>query len=83
MTKTARPPTARALELLAWITRYCDRHGYSPTVREMCDAFHWSSPNACQQHLERLTRCGLIDGLEARTRTTRPTAAGRAALAEA
>lgn len=83
---TARPPrqpTARALEVLGWIAAYHDERGYSPTVREMCEAFSWSSPNSCQQHLERLGRAGLLEVLPARSRTARVTEAGRAALAEA
>jgi repressor LexA len=83
VTTTTRPPTARGVELLAWIQAYCDTHGFSPTVREMCSAFAWASPNACQCHLQRLGRCGLLEIRPGRSRTVRVTPAGRAVLAEA
>lgn len=76
-----RPPTARAVELLTWIAGYCDERGYSPTVREMCRAFGWTSPNACMQHLHRLVRCGLLELVPTLCRTARVTEAGRAEIA--
>jgi SOS-response transcriptional repressor LexA len=86
MTTTTRPiapPTARALEVLAWIDAYCVRHGYSPTVRDICTAFKWSSPNTAALHLDRLQIRGLVEAVPGTARTLRVTPAGRAALAEA
>jgi SOS-response transcriptional repressor LexA len=76
------PPTARALEVLAWIDAYCVRHGYSPTIREICTAFEWRSPNAAALHLERLQLRQLVEAVPSAARTLRVTAAGHQLLAE-
>lgn len=79
-TRHLNPPTARALEILSWIYAYCELHGYSPTVREACDAFGLRSPNAVQQHLDRLQARGLLELVPGTSRTARVTPAGLAAI---
>lgn len=40
MTITERPPlTHRQAEVLAWIARYHEEHGYAPTYRAIATAF--------------------------------------------
>lgn len=68
------PLTDRQAQVLAWISRYIDDHGYSPTIREMCVALGIRSPNGVVCHLEPLRRKGYIDWLDARPRTIRTTA---------
>ena len=85
MTTTTRPiapPTARALEVLAWIDAYCVRHGYSPTVRDICTAFKWSSTSAATGHIGRLVTRDLVEYQRYMSRTIRLTDHGRQVLAE-
>lgn len=81
-TRPLTPPTARALEVLAWIHAYQADRGYAPKIREVCDAFGWSSPNAAALHIARLERRGLLDRVPFQSRTMQVTEAGRQALAE-
>jgi repressor LexA len=81
-TRPMTPPTARGLDVLAWLDAYCGRHGYSPTIREICTAFAWASPNTAAQHLERLEARGLVEAVPLAPRTLRVTEAGRQAIAE-
>jgi hypothetical protein len=42
----------------------CWASGFLPTIREICDEFGWSSPNAAVQHLHALRRAGYIADCE-------------------
>lgn len=59
--------TRTSAKVLRFVAAYVGRHGYSPTVREICRAFEWSSPNSAQIQLDRLRRAGMLDGQGART----------------
>lgn len=72
--------TSTRLKILFWIDRYCDENGYSPTLREMCLAFRWSSPNAAQEYCDSLVAVGLVNREPGLARTLRLTKAGRAVL---
>jgi repressor LexA len=52
--------TARQAEVLRAIARHYREHGVPPTVREVCEAMGFSSPNALSCHLEALARKGAI-----------------------
>lgn len=73
--------TRTSVRVLRYLAGYVARHGYSPTVREICRAFEWSSPNAAQGQLARLRKAGMIED-EAGSRTTKVTDRGRQLLAE-
>ena len=53
-------PTQRQSQVLAWIGKFIQKNGYSPTVREIGNGMGISSPNGVKCHLSALTRKGLI-----------------------
>lgn len=72
--------TKTSLRVLRYVGAYVARHGYSPTVREICRAMEWSSPNSAQGQLARLRKAGLIQ--DQGSRTTKVTDKGQQLLAE-
>lgn len=61
-------------KILTWISDTVSAKGYRPTIREMCTAFGWRSPNNAMEHMRRMRRDGLVDWREglARTLTVTP-----------
>jgi repressor LexA len=58
-------PTDR--ELAEFIWRYGQEHGYSPSVRDLCEAFGWRSSSTGHDRMKRLEQNGIISiGLKAR-----------------
>jgi len=55
-----REVSPRQLEVLEYIDEHIHEHGYSPTIREIADAFGWASTRAVMDHLIRLVRHGLV-----------------------
>lgn len=53
-------PTPRQLELLRHIWRYTERAGRPPTIRELCEVMHINSTNGVLDHLQALTKKGLV-----------------------
>jgi repressor LexA len=71
-TTNARVPlTDRQREILAWLSRYIDDHGYSPTVRELCLAFGFGSTQGAKCHLDPLRRKGWVTWNDGQARTLR------------
>jgi repressor LexA len=68
---TPRPLTERQREILTWLVRYIDQHGYSPTLREVCMAFGFASPNGAVCHLASMQRKGWVTWNEKKSRTIR------------
>jgi repressor LexA len=68
---TPRPLTERQREILNWLARYIDQHGYSPTLRELCLAFGFASPNGAVCHLVAMQRKGWVTWNERQSRTIR------------
>jgi len=52
--------TDRQEEVLSYILRMLEQQGYPPSVREICDAFGFSSTRGALRHLEALERKGFI-----------------------
>src|SRR6187399_2450608 len=52
--------TARQREVFDFIREKIEGRGYGPTVREIGDNFHISSPNGVMCHLKALEKKGLI-----------------------
>lgn len=84
-----KPPTARQLEVLAFLARYFAEHGFAASTRDIAKHFGWclsggpeatSGSNAVNDHLVALQRKGLITRLRLQPRTVRITDAGWAAL---
>lgn len=67
-----QPITARQREVYDWVVDYCETRGYSPTIREMCKAFGFNSPNGALCHLHPLRKRGWISWQENTSRTIRP-----------
>lgn len=53
-------PTPRQLDILAYIKRYIETHGYGPSIREIGAGNDISSPNGVKCHLRALEKKGLI-----------------------
>jgi repressor LexA len=52
--------TERQRQILDFLTKYTDAHGYPPTVREIGEAVGLASPSTVHAHLANLERSGLI-----------------------
>src|SRR5436189_5622007 len=52
--------TERQRQILDFLTKYTDAHGYPPTVREIGEADGLASPSTVHAHLANLERAGLI-----------------------
>jgi repressor LexA len=52
--------TDRQRQILDFLTKYVDAHGYPPTVREIGEAVGLASPSTVHAHLANLERAGLI-----------------------
>ena len=53
---TMRPLTARQLDVLTFIRLYGESYHCPPSLREICTAFGFSSPQAALRHTEALLR---------------------------
>lgn len=60
MAKKPRYLTERQKEILDFIQEYQSEHGYSPTHREICDRFGYSSYGTVYKHLKLLQEKGFI-----------------------
>ena len=76
-------PAPRQLVTLEAIAELTARHGYAPTLREIAVriGIRSSNTNAVSDHLDALTRKGLITRVVGTARTIRITEAGAAELA--
>src|SRR3954471_4230300 len=52
--------SSRQHEILEFVNRHVDEHGYPPTVREIGQAVGLTSPSTVHAHLEKLEKAGLI-----------------------
>ena len=52
--------TERQRQILDFLTKYADAHGYPPTVREIGEAVGLASPSTVHAHLANIERAGLI-----------------------
>src|SRR4051794_39659300 len=52
--------SSRQHEILEFVNRHVDAHGYPPTVREIGQAVGLTSPSTVHAHLARLESAGLI-----------------------
>src|SRR5687768_8773361 len=59
MTTTTTALTARQRQILNFIAQFIADWGYSPTVRDVADAFD-IQPNAVQQHVDALIHKGAL-----------------------
>ena len=47
-------------KMLAFIVEYVNEHGYAPSVREIGQAVHLSSPSSVKSHMDTLFRIGCL-----------------------
>lgn len=74
-------PTSRQLLVLKAINASINKHGYPPTLREICEAIGIRSTNGVNDHLHALERKGYVLMPEdSKCRTMKITPAGRALL---
>jgi len=74
-TKEPPPPgliTDRQREVYDWVVAFCETHGYSPTIRELCKAFGFASVNGALCHLQPLRKKGWVTWSDGQARTIRP-----------
>src|SRR4030095_15283594 len=58
--KLMQPRTQREREILEYITRFIERHGYEPSYAQIARHFGVSSKATIAKHIEALERRGLI-----------------------
>jgi repressor LexA len=63
--------TARQQEILDFIARYQEEHGYSPTYQEMADHFGMASKFGIVRHVEALIKKGYLEKSDAAARSFR------------
>ncbi len=72
--------TDRQLEVLRYIARQIEAHGYPPTIREIGEALDIRSTNGVNDHLKALERKGFLSRDRVKSRALIPTTAARQAL---
>ena len=63
--------TPRQHDTLEAIRVYIAKHGFSPSMREICDALGVASTNSAHEHLSALEDKGYITRLPGKARTVR------------
>lgn len=61
--------TSRQAQVLEFINRYLEEHGYPPTVREVAGNFGFRSPRAAHDHMKALQRKGFLRSAPGKPRT--------------
>ncbi len=67
-----QPPSARQLEILAFMKSYIAEHGMPPTITEIAKAHGIASTNAVSETLVRLRKIGLVRHTPMASRGWRP-----------
>lgn len=70
-----KAPTARQLEILAYMRVYTAKHGLPPSMREIATALGMTSTNAVSDHLKSMHRKGMVTHAPGRARAYGVTAA--------
>ena len=65
-----RPLTPRQLDVLRWVVGFADTHGYAPTIREIGNAYGWTT-NGVMCHLNAMRKKGWVSWLDGHARTLR------------
>jgi repressor LexA len=71
MTATVTAPTARQREIHAWISKFAAENGYSPSYRQIGDAFGIKSPNGVVCHLKPMRERGMVTWVDGVGRSLR------------
>jgi len=54
--------TEAQAKVYEYVIEFINDHGYSPTVRQVCDALGYSSTATAQQHIRSLVEKGYLRG---------------------
>lgn len=73
----AGQPTPRCGDVLRFVAIFQKRHGYMPTVREICQHFGWGGLNHAAELLEKLEEEGFVTHRPTLARSLRITPAGK------
>jgi hypothetical protein len=57
--------------VLSFVRQFINEHGWPPTRKEIADALGFKSPNAAQEHLQRLAERGIVTLVEGAARGIR------------
>src|SRR5947208_14573079 len=60
--------TPRRKQILEYLQKYIEQHGYAPTLQEIGRNFHLSSTATVHKHLIALEQLGIIERSQHRTR---------------
>ena len=58
-------------QIIAFIRKFCREKGYSPSIREVCENFGYSSPSTIKGRVDKLRDKGLITYIDRMPRTLR------------
>ena len=58
-------------QVVEFIRSFCDEMGYSPSIREICKRFGYSSPSTIKLRLDRLRDEGVVTFVDRVPRTLR------------
>jgi len=72
--------TKRQKEILDFVSEFIDRNGYSPSMEEIAEHFHFASLNAVFKHLEALESRGHLQRDSNRARSIQLSQTGSAAV---
>ena len=61
--------TNKQIKLLNTINDFIEKHGYAPTIRELCSILNVSSPATINDKLKRLRKNGIITYEDGKSRT--------------
>ena len=61
--------TKRQSDVLKFIKKYTAEHGYPPTIREICEGVHLSSPATVFVHIKNLEKAGYVRSSNNKFRT--------------
>lgn len=67
-------PSQTRINVLSFISAFCEANGYSPTIKEIKEAVGLKSNSAIQRHLDWLFIDGLIEYVPNRIRSIVPAA---------
>ena len=67
-------PSQTRINILSFISAFCEANGYSPTIKEIKEAVGLKSNSAIQRHLDLLFIDGLIEYVPNRIRSIVPAA---------
>jgi repressor LexA len=63
-----KPASQKQLDIVSYIRRYQEQHGFAPSIREIGERFILASPSTVKHHLDALEAKGYIKRLKGAAR---------------